>query len=135
MALITDLPTNSSPSLNDYMVTDNGSQTQKATIGTLRTAMGVAIPTARFTVAANTSATFSVPAGSRHLIVGCANTAAQNIILFLGRTTTGNSNVSQIAANTVTWSVNGTQLTITAGSNQLAVVDFALWSDNITEVV
>lgn len=77
MALITDLPTNASPALTDYTITDNGSATSKTRLDQLKASLGITtdFKTFSFQVNAGTSGTYTVANNSR-IVFFCISTAA-----------------------------------------------------------
>lgn len=73
MALITDLPTQASPSSSDYMITDNGTTTSKSTLSNVKSGMGFETSFNQVFLGQQTSSTspksYTVANSSRAMII------------------------------------------------------------------
>ena len=129
MALITDLPTQSSPASSDYMITDNGTTTSKSTIENVKKTMGFpsAIDIAIFTLVSGTAKTFTVPNNGRYLVVISSAATTRQAAYIIGTTTAGALAITEIAQGTnITRSSGTNSLTITStgGNSVMAVFTF-----------
>lgn len=124
MALVTNLPTNATPALSDYVITDDGTTTSKSTIGSLPLAqiasMSLSLGAATYSI--------NIPSSSRHMIVLASLTSSLNAILIVGANSSGTMTVVEVyKGNNITTGSTTNTLTITTGSaTTVSAFDFIL---------
>lgn len=122
MALITDLPSNASPSTSDYMITDTGSATQKCTIANLKKTMGFDSGVTVITKAATAgnSATYSVSNNTRGLLIINGTTAGVKGLYIFNCSNTGTITLATVLAASSTTITNSTN-SLSASSSSAAI--------------
>lgn len=113
MPLITALPTNNSPSPNDYLVTDNGTTTSKTPISALNIP---AVKRTTLTTSGTVTVTFGTYSSALVIVDGYSNNSKTMVLASSATTlTTGViASSSNIAVTT-----NGLNLVITNNSSQV----------------
>lgn len=129
MALITDLPTQSTPSTSDYLAVDNGSTTSKTTIANVQSSMGLAgLSAVTKTIAANDSSSFTLSNSARGVLFttgAYANTKGAYIfnVTSTGTVTTGNI----VEAAGISLSTGTSTLSIASSSGAVAYATVLLF--------
>ena len=121
MALITDLPTNSSPASSDYMITDNGTTTSKSTLNHVKTGMGIDTSFSQVFLGQMTSSTspksYTVASSSRALILIFG--AGSNFMGIYMITASSSGAVAKVEI------APASSVTVTTSTNTLTVSDSA----------
>lgn len=111
MALITDLPTNASPTSSDFLVTDNGVTTSKSTLADVRAGMNIMVLATREAI--SNAKTYTIPNSSRHLILVEGAISGRHGMYMVTASTSGTVAISKI--------VDGSSLSVTTGTNSLSI--------------
>ena len=119
MALITDLPSNASPAYSDFMITDNGTTTNKSTIRQIKeSGLGIAnnFGVAVGQILANSSVTLNLSSARGLLYATGADNATHGVWIF---------NTSSSGYVLVTPILSTQKLNVSTGTNTLTLTSTA----------